>query len=73
MIVLLDEVSTFMDYWIDWKEKLFKLAKIELVTRPVLIKLLRSLPECDDLPNPNGNQVLWEECGETGCKELMSS
>lgn len=59
VIVSLDEVSTVIDSWIDYKEKLIKLAKIESATRPVLKKLLRSLPECEDLTSPNGEFYGW--------------
>lgn len=43
-----------MDNWIEWRERIVKLAKKESATRPLLKKLLDDLERCHELPYPHG-------------------
>ena len=38
-----------METWVEWREKILKFAEIESTTRPVIKKLLRCLPQCEEL------------------------
>ena len=43
-----------VENWLEWREKLIQLAKLESATRPMIRKLLNSLDECDELLYPEG-------------------
>ena len=43
-----------MDGWIEIREKIVELSKIECSTRPYLKKLLDGLEKGEELPYPNG-------------------
>ena len=62
MLASLDDVSAVIENWIDWGQKIMKFAEIESTTRPVIKKLIRSLPECEDLFNPDGQVLLCTLC-----------
>ena len=49
-----DDFHSMIDGWLDWREKLIQLAKLESTTRPMIKKLLEALEECDKLPYPQG-------------------
>lgn len=46
-----------MDGWIEIREKIVELSKIECSTRPYLKKLLDGLEKCEELPYPNGKYM----------------
>ena len=43
----LDDVSTMMNSWPDWCDKLVKLSRLESNTRPYLRKILQNLTEVE--------------------------
>ena len=62
MLASLDDVSAVIENWIDWGQKIMKFAEIESTTRPVIKTLIRSLPESEDLFNPDGQVLLCTLC-----------
>jgi len=53
-VASLDDVSMVMETWVKWREKILKFAEIESATRPVIKKLPRCLPKCEEVFCPNG-------------------
>jgi len=38
-----------LENWLEWKEKLIQVAKVEASTRPSIKRLLEQLPSCDEI------------------------
>lgn len=49
-----DDFSSIVENWLEWRDKLIQLAKMESATRPMMKKLLNNLDECDELLYPEG-------------------
>lgn len=49
-----DNFSSIVENWLEWREKLIQLARMETATHPIIKKLLNSLDECDELLYPEG-------------------
>lgn len=54
IVSLEDNIPSVMDCWLEWKEKLIQMAKLESVTRPMIKKLLEGLEQCNELHCPQG-------------------
>lgn len=49
-----EDIHSMLEDWLEWSEKIIKLAKKESATRPLLKKLLGDLENCHELPYSNG-------------------
>ena len=58
VVSLEDDIPSVMDGWLEWKEKLIQMAKLESATRPMIKKLLEGLERCDELHCPQGQHLL---------------
>ena len=58
IVSLENDIPLVMDGWLERKDKLIQMAKLESVTHPMIKKLLEGLEQCDKLHCPQGQYLL---------------